>query len=275
MEGSLLPGDVVVIERTAARLPGEIIRRLRGLKGGGWNRGDIVVLQPRDGASESAGFSSGAGPPDGRSVKRIVAMPGETVDVYGGALFINDAPEAEPGTLLDSWTLATSTVLETAMLYTMGIREVVKTPDGYVVGPASRTQIASIHQQEAIDHIARCTSCVQTSGRWHVPRRGVPIVPNGREEAERLAHLIRVHEGREASVSPQGELVVDQRGVGGHAFQDDYIFVVGDNRPESVDSRSWGPVPVSRINGRVVRILVSWSQRARTLRSGRVWSRPG
>ena len=30
------------------------------------------------------------------------------------------------------------------------------------------------------------------------------------------------------------------------------VFVLGDNRPDSVDSRTFGPVPVSRITGRVV-----------------------
>jgi signal peptidase I len=29
-------------------------------------------------------------------------------------------------------------------------------------------------------------------------------------------------------------------------------FVLGDNRPESSDSRSWGPLPSSRIVGKVI-----------------------
>ena len=30
------------------------------------------------------------------------------------------------------------------------------------------------------------------------------------------------------------------------------VFVLGDNRPDSVDSRTFGPIPVSRITGRVL-----------------------
>jgi signal peptidase I len=37
------------------------------------------------------------------------------------------------------------------------------------------------------------------------------------------------------------------------------VFVLGDNRPDSVDSRTFGPVPVSRITGRV--LLRIWPPR--------------
>jgi signal peptidase I len=37
------------------------------------------------------------------------------------------------------------------------------------------------------------------------------------------------------------------------------VFVLGDNRDQSIDSRDWGPVEISGIKGRVFRIY--WSQR--------------
>ena len=36
----------------------------------------------------------------------------------------------------------------------------------------------------------------------------------------------------------------------------DHIFILGDNRPESRDSRMFGPVPVSEIEGRV--LFIYW-----------------
>jgi signal peptidase I len=36
------------------------------------------------------------------------------------------------------------------------------------------------------------------------------------------------------------------------SLKDDEYFVLGDNRPESSDSRSWGPLPKSRIVGKVI-----------------------
>ena len=40
----------------------------------------------------------------------------------------------------------------------------------------------------------------------------------------------------------------------------DHVFVMGDNRDESYDSRFWGPVPVRDIKGLVMEIYWSWGE---------------
>ncbi|MCH7976459.1 MAG: signal peptidase I [Bacteroidetes bacterium] len=48
-------------------------------------------------------------------------------------------------------------------------------------------------------------------------------------------------------------------------------FVMGDNRDDSADSRSWGFVPASHLVGKAVLIYFSWDSVERRPRWGRVF----
>jgi signal peptidase I len=48
------------------------------------------------------------------------------------------------------------------------------------------------------------------------------------------------------------------------------VFLMGDNRDESYDSRSWGPIPTERITGLVRAVYWSWDPVARSVRWDRV-----
>jgi len=50
------------------------------------------------------------------------------------------------------------------------------------------------------------------------------------------------------------------RDFGPETVQDGHIFVMGDNRDNSSDSRVWGQVPLSLVKGRAMAVWWSWSQ---------------
>jgi signal peptidase I len=50
----------------------------------------------------------------------------------------------------------------------------------------------------------------------------------------------------------------------------DHIFVMGDNRDQSFDSRFWGFVDISKIKGKVTKIYWSWDKENSQVRWGRI-----
>ena len=50
------------------------------------------------------------------------------------------------------------------------------------------------------------------------------------------------------------------------------LFVMGDNRDESYDSRFWGFVPMKDVLGKALVIYWSWNQEKNNVRLGRIGS---
>jgi len=276
MESSICRGDLVVIYRGPYNQTAPLGRALRLRGFGDVQRHDILVVRSPHANSRwtnppGLGSSPSAVKGTDQRVKRVIGLPGDTVDVQGNALFVNATPEFPLATLQDYWILTDPVESHRLNLFRLGIPDVKHQGTEVVAGPATAAQMELLQAQGTIRGAERCTSCAPLTGRWIVPRKGIPIVPRDRAEAERLAWLIRTYEDRPASVSPSGHLIISGVPVPGYAFQQSYLFAAGDNRPQSVDSRITGPIPFSLVRGKVVRVAVSWSDVRREIRGDRFW----
>lgn len=184
-------------------------------------RGEVVVFKfPQDRKTDF--------------IKRVVAQPGDDVELVDGKLVINGSPVAD-------------------------------THASY--GPA------------------RLTGLERNMPRFHVPRKGETVRLEGPNI--KLYQLLVANEIKENGRSPGVEIYDTQVGPDGKITDGrlrldgklletwkvggDYLFMMGDNRDNSFDSRFWGPVRRDDIVGRAMIIYWSFGNRIWQIR----WDRLG
>jgi signal peptidase I len=194
--------------------------------------GDLIVFQH---------------PCQGRGyLKRVIAVGGQTVEIRCNVVYVDGAPLASQLVRgdgcryddldRDTWHERTcSEYTETSGERTYRVYHDAERPqrDGQR-GAAAPDARDFPHGEDAV-----APSCA-----------AMPLDPQMTASHQLPGSLVEVRSGAGAC-EPQRHYVVPP----------DHVFVLGDNRPNSHDSRYWGAVPVENVIGRVVGI---WMSRGRT-----------
>ncbi|HTL80963.1 MAG TPA: signal peptidase I [Bacteroidia bacterium] len=97
-------------------------------------------------------------------------------------------------------------------------------------------------------------------GPMTLPKKGV-TVPLKKETIALYDRLIKVYEGNTLE-EKDGKFILNGQPATSYTFKQDYYWMMGDNRHNSLDSRYWGYVPADHIVGKPVFVWLSkgdWS----------------
>jgi signal peptidase I len=209
MERTILEGDFILVNKIAygARTPdvGPFTNlrippfRLPGVARPG--RGDVLVFQYPGGPDEPKPAQTG------HFVKRCIALPGDTVAIDQGHVWVN----------------------------------------GGEILPPRQARIEPLPVQHSY-------------GPVRVPKKG-DVVPLSGLSVDRWRILI-AREGHIVGTTDRGETLIDGLLCSTYQIENDYYFVLGDNRNDSYDSRFWGFLPENLILGRAMMVYWSWDERS-------------
>ncbi len=231
-------------------------------------------------------------------VKRCVAVAGDSLSVKDGLVWVNgEMQEVYPGVQLSYKVVTTGQRLNSRTVEKLGLNLDELYFDNSLPGyPAMPLTAEMLEQVKSYSTVVSVESNLDVyppdypdsylsifpfseKYRWTrdnygplwIPEKGATVQLTT-ENLPLYERIISTYEKNDLKVSPDGRIFIDGKETTSYTFRQDYYFMMGDNRHNSLDSRYWGFVPEDHIVGRPSLIWLS-TDRSRNFPNSIRWGR--
>ncbi|MCI0705984.1 MAG: signal peptidase I [Ignavibacteriae bacterium] len=184
-------------------------------------RGDILVFE-FPGSIDSPNVQNVQGEDEPVNyIKRCIGLPGDVVEIIRGQVYVNGNPVGLPRhARLNEYNAAGRHRSSTMFPWGFGFTE-------------------------------------ERYGPLVIPQKGDRIALT--EENLGMWRLVIQREGHTVQLRGSDEILIDGKPSSSYTVEQNYYFVMGDNRDNSLDSRYWGFVPESNLIGEALFVYWSWN----------------
>ena len=225
-------------------------------------------------------------------IKRLIGLPGDEVAVQDKQVIVNGAPLEMKEDMQQLWDVYKSNPrvrLSEIRLNDIGIDSFSTTIDPQVVRVlATEGAVEQLETWSYVDRVEKTivpdnvgySAVMYPPGRGYTPDNyGAINVPAEGTTVTLTAEnwpiyepVIRRYEGKTTRVTDEG-FVVNGMASTSYTFEQNYFFVMGDNRDNSEDSRFWGFVPMDHVVGKAILVYFSWDANSTLPRFNRIFKR--
>ena len=223
-------------------------------------------------------------------IKRCVGIAGDKIEITDTQVIINDQPVDNPPGMEFSYLVKTrnNSSINDRVFKKTGIWDYGRTSNGYRVNATLESAeklanfpfIETVQVNKANEDKSE-TGIYPGSGlfSWNKDFYGPIIIPSEgmtidltAENIAKYKYVIENFEGNQSVLEQDGQLIVDGESIATYTFNQNYYFMMGDNRHNSLDSRYWGFVPEDHVVGKALFIWLSLDPRETFLKKIR-WNR--
>ena len=231
-------------------------------------------------------------------VKRCVAVAGDTLTIVDGRVHINSEPQTVwPGVQSTYAVITNGTRINQKTLDRLGLNIAELYYDETLPGyPQMALTASMLEKVKACPNVTAVEELddvyppdypdsylmlfpFRENFRWTrdnygpiwIPKAGITVKLNA-EVLPLYERIIRDYEHNSLQVNADGRIIINGEETDEYTFSQDYYFMMGDNRHNSLDSRYWGFVPEDHIVGRPAVIWLS-TDSSRSFPSNIRWRR--
>jgi signal peptidase I len=241
-------------------------------------------------------------------IKRCVGIPGDSLKIRDKQVYANGAPLNNPPEMQLSYNVVSSSAISERNMEKLGlgpedietgshqqngtvfyemwltkakaeemkalpyIKSVEEKPDDPNVDSRGILPYSSYFIGDHFRDTTRLTNWTSNNfGPLWIPKEGVTI-PINKLNLALYGTTIVLYEHNDNAKIEGDKLIIDGQEVKEYTFKQNYYFMMGDNRHNSLDSRYWGFVPEDHIVGKAFFIWLSLDKNAGALNKIR-WSR--
>ncbi|MGS2761714.1 signal peptidase I [Sinomicrobium sp. M5D2P9] len=227
-------------------------------------------------------------------VKRCVGIPGDSLEIKDGYVYINGKRTLLPDRARTQYSYTVKTngsELSRAYMY-----ERFDVTDNF--GRMSNGDYFFIAlTEESAQRLAKSPN-VESVERQIEPAgtpnpRIFPNTRNGKWSADNFGPIYIPEKGKTIALTPENiplykrvireyenntleikgnDIVINGKPADSYTFKQDYYWMMGDNRDNSIDSRYWGYVPFDHVVGKTVFVWFSWDNVSKSVRWDRVFT---
>jgi signal peptidase I len=201
-------------------------------------------------------------------IKRCVAIAGDTIQIRNKQIYINGQVGENPVHMQTSYYMKTSESVSERVFLKYKVTDVNEVQDGYLLQTEKETaeklkglsfvkEITEYDNQESsFPNSPLFNWTPDNFGPLYIPKEGDKIMLNEQNTAL-YKNAILNYEANDDITYEEGRLMRDGKPLPNYTFKQNYYFMMGDNRHNSLDSRFWGFVPADHIVGKA--LFVWWS----------------